>query len=311
MNAIKALFGTGVVASVIGMGALYWQQSALLYPSFIPEGSREKVDLPSSQDLPYDEVYLTTPDKEKMHCYIMMQKDRPETRPTVLYSHANAGNMGHRLPIAKLLHLERYNVVFYSYRGYGKSTGKPSEKGLQMDAQTVLDHILHHPVLSKTKLVLYGPSLGGAVSIWLASKYENVLSAMVIENTFTSIPDLIPTALPGGRYAAPLLSTLCKDTWMSIQRITQIKALPILFLSGRKDELVSPVLMRQLYDACTAPKEWREFRNGDHNTTVIQPGYMDALFAFINKQIGLQRIRPLATASNIQEVKTSLEENCI
>jgi len=56
-----------------------------------------------------------------------------------------------------------------SYRGYGLSTGEPSEPGLRVDAQTVLDWIRKHPILSHTPVVAYGQSIGGAVAIDLAA----------------------------------------------------------------------------------------------------------------------------------------------
>lgn len=67
----------------------------------------------------------------------------------------------HRIPIAKVfLTKMRCNVVMLSYRGYGKSEGSPSEKGIKLDAQASLDFILSHPILEKTKVFLYGQSIG-------------------------------------------------------------------------------------------------------------------------------------------------------
>ena len=68
---------------------------------------------------------------------------------------------------------------------YGKSQGAPSEKGMKIDAQTALDYLVSHPELKKTRVVVYGQSIGGAVAIDLASK--NKVAGLVIENTFTSL----------------------------------------------------------------------------------------------------------------------------
>lgn len=64
-----------------------------------------------------------------------------------------------------------------SYRGYGRSTGEASEKGIRIDAQTALDYIKEHPVLKDTVVVLYGQSIGGAVAIDLASRNSKSVSA--------------------------------------------------------------------------------------------------------------------------------------
>jgi pimeloyl-ACP methyl ester carboxylesterase len=73
-----------------------------------------------------------------------------------------------------------------NYR-YGLSEGKPNEKGIRMDAQTALDYIRSHPVLEKTKVVLYGQSIGGAVAVDLASNNPDRIEGIILENTFLSL----------------------------------------------------------------------------------------------------------------------------
>lgn len=80
------------------------------------------------------------------------------------------------------------------YRGYGKSTGTPDEKGLNIDAQTGLDYMRQRPDLKNTKFVVYGQSIGGAVSINLVANNQKQgdIRALILENTFLSIRKLIP-----------------------------------------------------------------------------------------------------------------------
>jgi len=115
--------------------------------------------------------------------------------------HGNAGNIGYRLPIAKVLSEELgCNVLMLQYRGYGLSTGTPNEKGINIDAQTGLDYIRNRHELRKTRIVLYGQSLGGAVSIGLAARNQKYgdIAGVILENTFTSMRKMIPSyaALP-------------------------------------------------------------------------------------------------------------------
>lgn len=111
-------------------------------------------------------------------------------RPTVLMLHANAGNVGHRLPLAKIF-VQRcgFNVMAISYRGYGHSQGIPSETGILLDAQTAFDYLLSHPILSSTPIFLHGQSLGGAVAIGLATDHRNLdkIKGVVLENTFLNM----------------------------------------------------------------------------------------------------------------------------
>lgn len=110
--------------------------------------------------------------------------------------HGNAGNIGYRLPIAKILADDLgCNVLMLQYRGYGLSTGNPNEKGLMIDAQTGLDYIRQRHELRGTRIVLYGQSLGGAVAIGLAARNQRQgdVAGIVLENTFTSMRKMIPS----------------------------------------------------------------------------------------------------------------------
>ncbi|KAN0063983.1 bem46 protein, variant [Thecaphora frezii] len=201
-------------------------------------------------------------------------------RPTILFLHANAGNMGHRLPLAAVL-FKRFgcNVVMLSYRGYGFSTGSPNERGIRIDAQTALDWIRKHPQLGKTLVVAYGQSIGGAVAVDLASRNPKSVHALMLENTFLSIPELIPHVLPPVRPFA----FLCREFWSSSLAITKIApSVPVLFLSGRKDELVPPSHMDALYEKCRSTnKVWKAFEDGTHNDTCVKPKYFETISEFL------------------------------
>lgn len=81
------------------------------------------------------------------------------------------------------------------YRGYGLSTGSPDETGLMIDAQTAFDYLRHRPETRDNDIVVFGQSLGGAVSIQLVAKNQNDsrLVGLVLENTFLSMRKLIPS----------------------------------------------------------------------------------------------------------------------
>ncbi|CEI88431.1 hypothetical protein RMCBS344292_02821 [Rhizopus microsporus] len=268
-----------------GVILLYIYQCKLIYPASIPEGSRQHVDTPSKYGMGYTEVTLTTRDNIKLKSYIILQPDKEVAKrsPTILYFHANAGNMGHRLPIAKILY-ERFkcNIVMLSYRGYGQSEGTPNEKGLKIDAQTMLDYVREHPILKDTPLVAYGQSIGGAVAIDLVSRNENSFSGLMIENTFLSLHKVIPNVMPFLKH----FTFLCHQHWPSEKYIRQIVRTPILFLAGSKDELVPPSHMVELRELSESPnKTWVAFSQGTHNDTFMQPGYFTAIRDFLEKSV--------------------------
>ncbi|GAA6061067.1 hypothetical protein JCM10212_000110 [Sporobolomyces blumeae] len=285
-------FAATVAVSIGGVGlGLYLAQTKLIYPSNMPAGSRAQVPTPDEFGMPsYDEVTLVTPDGVRIKAFVILyDRDgcRPHERPTVLMLHANAGNVGHRLPLAKVFYERmRCNVVALSYRGYGRSEGIADEKGIKLDAQTALDYILSHVELEKTKVWVYGQSIGGAVSIFLASQNANRVHGLVIENTFLSLPKLVPHVMP---FLAPFVPYLLHQIWPSERYIATLPpTFPVLFLAGARDELVEPGQMKGLWRLCSSEaKEWREYPNGTHNDTCIQPNYFNDIALFIARHSNL------------------------
>lgn len=196
---------------------------------------------------------IPTPDGEKLSAfYIRPPNKRAQKNLTVLMFHGNAGNIGHRVPIARMF-VQRMgcSVLMLEYRGYGLSTGSPDEDGLMIDAQTGFEYLRKRAETRDNDIVVFGQSLGGAVSIQLVAKNQNDkrLVGLVLENTFLSMRKLIPSydlcyllnnkanitsIIPPARY----LTLLCHQVWASDTFLPSITEVPILFLSGLQDEIV-------------------------------------------------------------------------
>ncbi|KAI0726102.1 Alpha/Beta hydrolase protein [Fomitopsis betulina] len=310
-NFVKATAATAAGLGTVGVGLLFFGQNYLVYPAAFPQGSRKEVPKPSDFGLEYEDLELVTPDRVKLRCYLLTQKkdlshigwdavDSPEqsdeeyasTRPVVMMFHGNGGNIGHRLPLANVFYGKlRCNVFMLSYRGYGLSEGHPSEKGLRMDAQCALDFIRTHPCLSKSPIILYGQSLGGAVAIDLASRNPSAIRAVILENTFLSLPRLIPSAFPVlGPFAF-----MCHQKWDSAAKVPLIPCdIPILMLSGLCDEVVPYEHMLDLWEIVqkrmipgkssetgTGKSKFVQLVRGSHNNTCMQPGYWSAIRRFV------------------------------
>jgi abhydrolase domain-containing protein 13 len=283
---IPFLASSGIAA--LGSGLLYFKQNELIYPRSFPAGSRTDVPTPSQFGISNAEsIDLPTTDGETLHAYILRPSNTSLSKNiTILLFHGNAGNIGHRLPIAKVLASSLgCNVLMLEYRGYGKSTGTPDEDGLTIDAQTALDYVRQRSDLKDSKLVIYGQSLGGAVAIKLVAEnqHDGDIAGVILENTFVSIRKLIPIAFPPAKY----LARLCHQFWASEETLPKITAkIPMLFLSGLKDEIVPAAMMRTLFEICSVEtKIWRTFENGSHNATVAEPGYFDAIWEFLVQEV--------------------------
>ena len=223
----------GVIAIFAGVYAL---QNKLIYVPHFPPGSRKEVWRPSRFGFPaFEEVTLRSADGIQLHAFwIPSQSAKPAAMPTVIFFHANAGNMGHRLPILRRIS-DYVDVNFFviSYRGYGESEGSPEEVGIRKDAQAALDYLLaeRKEELDVNKIVVYGQSIGGAVSIDLAARNQSKIAALIVENTFRSLRSLIPHVMPALGWA----SLLCHQRWESEERLREMLGAPLpkmLFLSG-------------------------------------------------------------------------------
>eukprot|EP00744_Colponema_vietnamica_P022263 GILI01031961.1.p1 GENE.GILI01031961.1~~GILI01031961.1.p1 ORF type:complete len:269 (+),score=69.89 GILI01031961.1:239-1045(+) len=214
--------------------------------------------------MPFEEVTVTAKDGVKLHCWLGKQSKDAESVPTLLYFHGNAGNMGLRLfDIFLLWQSCGANLFVVSYRGYGKSQGSPSEKGLVMDAQATLDHLMSRTDIDRSKVFIIGRSLGGAVAVKTAWDNPTKIRGLILENTFTSVADMLLQHYP---LLAPLKSFVLRNFWPSKTLIQDLQA-PILFIIGLKDNVVPPAQMQSLKGLATQSLLVDELlvHNGRHN----------------------------------------------
>ncbi|KAI5957366.1 bem46 [Candida jiufengensis] len=276
-------FGLGLAA--LALAGLYYYQNTIIYPASVNDG-HGYCATPDEYDIPYELIQLKTPDGETLQCYSMKQdiKSPSYTNKTVLILSPNAGNIGHGLPIASIFYKQfGYNVFIYSYRGYGKSTGSPSEIGLKKDADTVMEFLKTDSQYQQSSIILYGRSLGGAVSIYIAATKSSSIHAIILENTFLSIRKTIPHIFPILKFAAGFVH----QKWESELLVINIpSSIPVLLLSARKDEIVPPSHMDKIYNLLQSDyKQFIKFENSYHNDTVLQETYWDQIHKFIKNQV--------------------------
>jgi pimeloyl-ACP methyl ester carboxylesterase len=273
------LLGLGAIMIGFFIWSLYRYQEKLLYqpriypqyatPGQNPAGYRS----PSEHDMPYTDVYLHTSDRIKLHAWWIHSGNQEITkqRPTLLFFHANAGNMGFRLQNLKQLHSKlNINIFILSYRGYGESEGEPSEHGLNIDAETAWQHLHSRPDVDVNNIFIFGRSMGGAVAISLASRHMAKIRGVILENTFTCISDMADQLFP---FLKPIKKWILRLDWNSISRIGTITS-PILFLSGLLDEVVPSSHMVRLHATATASenRQFAAFPKGMHNDTWLEGG---------------------------------------
>lgn len=284
---VKAFSQVALSAGILVLLGLYAYQNNLIYPAGLDDG-HGYCSTPDEYDMDdYELVKLMTDDGEELQCYLIKQDPNSPnySNKTILILSPNAGNIGHALPIVSIFYKQfGYNVFIYSYRGYGRSTGKPSEKGLKIDAQRVMKFLTtEDKQYQNSSIILYGRSLGGAVAIYIGAFMSSCVEGIILDNTFLSIRKTIPHIFPVLKY----FTTFVHQKWDLEKIIGNIPPdIPVLFLSARKDEIVPPLHMDQLFALSKSEdKMLHKFEDSQHNDTVIQVGYWDIVHEFIKNKV--------------------------
>ncbi|KAJ9089468.1 hypothetical protein DSO57_1012586 [Entomophthora muscae] len=218
----------------------------------------------------------------------------------VIYFQGNAGNMYHRKDLFEGLLKQgdvlgiKLRVIAIHLRGYGDSSGSSSQKILEEDSKHILEEIRREYAGART--AIYGHSLGGAVAINLACVAAKHLDGLVLENTFTSIHDMVSSMYPAWLPYRYLARVFLKSPWDSLGSINRLQApihCPILLLASQKDDVVPHTMMQELYKALTLNQRssiygspyWKSLSYGYHDYAYQQPGFWKAWQDFLKKII--------------------------
>ena len=223
--------------------------------------SRDVVRSPAGAGLGHSDVELRTDDGERLHGWWIAR--RAPALGHVLLCHGNAGNIGDRVPHAEILTAVGFDVLLFDPRGYGSSSGRPSEEGTYRDARAALAWLLSRPPVDPARVLYLGESLGGAVALELALAHPP--AGLVMLSAFTSVRDMARRHYPAIPAAA------VPDAYPSLRRIGGLRA-PLLVLHGEDDMIVPVEHRRALFDAAPDPKRLRIVRGVGHNDMVSAAG---------------------------------------
>ena len=250
LSQVMALLKSILVIALVGYGVLaallYFAQRALMY---FPDRARiapAAVGLPNAS-----EVVLDTADGEKVIVWHVLPRGE---KPVVLYFHGNGGALSYRADRFRDLTADGTGLVALSYRGYGGSSGRPSEAGLIADATAAYKFAAAR--YAPQRIVAWGESLGSAVAIALAA--EKPVGRLVLESPFTSAADVAAASYP----FVPV-RLLMKDQYRSDERIARI-SVPVLVAHGARDRLIPFSHGEKLFALIRSPKEFARFAEGGH-----------------------------------------------
>jgi len=253
-----------LIAVAAGCGVLFFLANrAVYYPQKYPRGAWD-----AKEELGASDVWMDTLDGVRLHGWWVRCEN---SQLVTLFLHGNAGNVTHRAAHIREITSAGSSVLVVDYRGYGKSGGWPTEKGLYQDAETAFIHLLGMGFRAQ-QIILHGESLGAAVAVDLA--YRRPCAGLILEAPFTSASDVARTVLP---YVGPLLVR----SYNSVPKIRWIVR-PKLFIQGDQDEIVPIQLGQALFAAAQGPKSSWIVPGARHNDILEMAGpeYRDRLRTF-------------------------------
>jgi uncharacterized protein len=248
VSATKFLFILPLVAAfgyLALVGLMYFSQRALLYPG------ASMAFAPASHAEWGERVSIPTPDGETLHA---LYSKGEAGRPSVLFFLGNADRVGNYGFLAQALAARGIGLLAISYRGYGGSTGSPTEDGLLTDGLAAYDWL---SARNEGGIVVLGQSLGSGVAVNTAA--ERPATGVILVSAFLSVLSLAQTHYPF-LPVAPLI----KDPFRSDLRIGKVRQ-PKLFIHGQRDNIIPLSSGEALYAVAPEPKEMRVHDAYGHN----------------------------------------------
>ncbi len=268
------------------MALIYFKQTSLV---FLSEMDRDYRATPADIGLPFSPLKLTATDGEILDGWFVPAGTKRGTRGLVIFFHGNAGNIAHRLDYLRMFHDLGLATLIIDYRGYGLSSGRPSEEGTYLDANAAWRHSTQVLGFPAERIVLFGESLGGGVAAHLAVEHRP--AALVLASTFTSVPDM-------GAELYPFLPIrlLARIRYDSLGRLSQINC-PLLVIHSRNDDIIPFVHGRRLFDAARPPKQFLEIEGGHNEGFVFaREHWVKQLDAFLRPALPDPHQAPAAVA---------------
>jgi len=211
----------------------------------------------------FEDVQIPAADGVTLQGWFLPARPQPASWTVVVFN-GNAGNRAYRIPLAAALRRHGLAVLLFDYRGFGDSSGSPTETGLHEDARAVHAYLARRTDVRADRLVYFGESLGTAVAVRLA--VDPPPAALILRSPFTSLVDV-------GRLHYPILPVrwLLRDRFNSADAIARVRS-PVLIVAGDRDRIVPLEQSRQLFAMTPEPRQLMIVRGADHNDGELLDG---------------------------------------
>ena len=264
---LKALVAVILIAAALKL-LVWWLEPRM---AFFPWTGVQET--PASAGLDFTELRIPTADGEMLHGWWM---PHPEARGQVIYWHGNGGNLSLWLDVLVDLRRHGFSVMAVDYRGYGSSTGSPSERGVYRDADAVQAYFAQHLNKPGTPLIIWGRSLGCAVASYAAAKAPP--DALIIESPFPDVGSLF-----AGNLVMLGLSVFSTYRFPTTRHLQAYRG-PLLVIHGDADSIIPFAAGRRVFEQSPSrAKMFVALAGADHNDPHARhPGYWPEVDRFLS-----------------------------
>lgn len=247
-----------LVLLVTSCSSVFYQPSA---KHFIEPRKQLKVE--------YEDVYFPSLDGTKLHGWFIPTRSKT-TKGTIVQFHGNAENIStHFLSLVWLIEYG-YNIFIFDYRGYGKSEGTSSQKGVYLDSLAGLEKgFSFFEKHGAGKFIVFGQSLGGIIALRALPDYsrKEKISLLVLDSTFASYQDIAFDKLSHSWllfWLSPLSYALISDEYAADKVMKKVKN-PVLVIVGQKDPVIPQKFGKKIFKDLETDQKWLwKLPNGSH-----------------------------------------------
>ena len=267
-HTLKIVFLTLLSVVLLTKALILFTEEKNLY---IPD---RKITLtPQNVGLGYEDLYFKTEDGQSLNGWFIPAKD---AKVTLLYCSGRGGNLSSDLINVRFFNSLGISVFDFDYRGYGNSSGSPSEQGLYKDVRAAFDFLITRKDINKDKIVVYGKSLGAPVAADLCLTRK--VAAVILEGSFPSLRTYVSDL--GGFLP---IQWLVSEKFDTVSRVKKIH-IPKLIVHGMDDEVVPFPEGRFIFNEAALPKEFLPYDGGhDDDIYITSDAYKDKLNKFFQR----------------------------
>ena len=256
MRKLYTRIGLGALGLYLAAcAAMYVVQRAILFPADTRDVALDVASVPNASV-----IELRTADGETIKTWWVPPAS--PGRPVYLYFHGNAETLASRDGRFGLLTAEGAGLLGVSWRGYGGSSGSPSEQGFRQDALAAYEWLMGQGV-EPTRLIVFGESVGTGIATWLSAQRDS--AALVLDSPYTAVYKLAQR-----RYPWLPVKWLARDPLDSLQWAGQIKV-PALLFHCTGDRIIPYAMGEELFAALASQDKHFEPIERECHVPSVQP----------------------------------------